>query len=1172
MSLAQLFYLKQALKKQSHQCSARKRKRKKATKRRNHFTVESLESRILLSADPATLLAPELDPAIDPNQSAIVAELDADPSDPQAENATDPQQIVISTPSTMLANPNGPVRIDLSYESANPVDDTLSGLGLRVHYDSSELTFQGLDNLFSNGLLFELESADFGNEDGAANTDQIVAVFWADNDVPVSEWPGQGTLPAQLGTLNFITAPNFSGSATINLTGDPALVDGILAEFVAEPITINAIDTLVVQSVVPIESGAKVNLSRAINDDVLNLINTETGGQGNPDVTLVGDNEGAIAGSIVLDSSGSSFKFVKTGGPLAPDNYTLMLTSATDAIKDFQVGELLDGDANGVAGTDFNTSFQIGALNSVVVSIPDFARGSGQPVDVPATQQGLPITISDGTGVTDVSFILNYDPDLLNITAISGPAGATVTSDLGTNAGSVSIDISSLNLGAGIQDLLTLTADVPSTAPYLAKQVLDISNLVVNDGAIGSDADDGVHVVAFFGEATGSGDYSSLDSQRILRNAVGLDSGFENFAVLDPVIVGDITGDGTISSLDAGRVIQEVVFGNRDEIPDFPGDPTVILDAPDPHVFFDQDLTANPGETITVPLNMDATVDANPGSFEAADILINFDPNVLQVAQGQFGFDILPGPDIQLNPFGGDQFLARVDNVNGEIQIGMAKAVPLDLQGFNSVLVNIGFTFNGQTDETARIDLVDVSLNEDGLVVIPAPEPGPDPTDGIINPADDNNDPVLGVIGNRTVDEGTELSFTATATDTDAGDTLTFNLETGAPSGASIDPTTGVFSWTPTEDQGPGSFDVTVRVTDDGSPNRFDEETITITVNEVNVAPVLGAIGDRTVQENTELSFTATATDADLPANTLTFSLDAGAPAGATIDPTTGVFSWTPTETQDGDHTVTVRVTDDGTPVLDDFETFTINVGQDPNQNPVLGAIGDQTVDEETELSFTATATDADLPANTLTFSLDAGAPAGATIDPTTGVFSWTPTETQDGDHTVTVRVTDDGTPTLDDSETFTITVNEVNVAPVLGAIGNQTVQENTELSFTATATDADLPANTLTFSLDAGAPAGATIDPTTGVFSWTPTSGQLGDHTVTVRVTDDGTPVLDDFETFTINVGQDPNQNPVLGAIGDQTVDEETELSFTATATDADLGDALTFSLDAGAPAGGDD
>ena len=42
--------------------------------------------------------------------------------------------------------------------------------------------------------------------------------------------------------------------------------------------------------------------------------------------------------------------------------------------------------------------------------------------------------------------------------------------------------------------------------------------------------------------------------------------------------------------------------------------------------------------------------------------------------------------------------------------------------------------------------------------------------------------------------------------------------------------------------------------------------------------------------------------------------------------------------------------------------------------------------------------------------------------------------------------VTDDGTPNLSDSETITVTVNEVNVAPVLDAVGDQTVDEQTLL------------------------------------------------------------------------------------------------------------------------------
>src|SRR5205807_5665924 len=58
--------------------------------------------------------------------------------------------------------------------------------------------------------------------------------------------------------------------------------------------------------------------------------------------------------------------------------------------------------------------------------------------------------------------------------------------------------------------------------------------------------------------------------------------------------------------------------------------------------------------------------------------------------------------------------------------------------------------------------------------------------------------------------------------------------------------------------------------------------------------------------------FPSTATDHDLPANTLTFSL-VGAPAGASIDAATGVFTWTPSEAQGpGSYSFQVRVTDDG--------------------------------------------------------------------------------------------------------------------------------------------------------------------------------------------------------------------------------------------------------------------
>ena len=111
-------------------------------------------------------------------------------------------------------------------------------------------------------------------------------------------------------------------------------------------------------------------------------------------------------------------------------------------------------------------------------------------------------------------------------------------------------------------------------------------------------------------------------------------------------------------------------------------------------------------------------------------------------------------------------------------------------------------------------------------------------------------------------------------------------------------------------------------------------------------------------------------------------------------------------------------------------------------------------------------------------------------------------TESQDGDHTITVQVTDGS---LTDSETLTVTVNEVNVAPVLNAIGDKGTSELVELTFTATASDTDVVdnvVNTLTFSFDGTFPSGAAITDD-GNFTWTPTESQDGDHTITVQVTD---------------------------------------------------------------------
>ena len=404
-----------------------------------------------------------------------------------------------------------------------------------------------------------------------------------------------------------------------------------------------------------------------------------------------------------------------------------------------------------------------------------------------------------------------------------------------------------------------------------------------------------------------------------------------------------------------------------------------------------------------------------------------------------------------------------------------------------------------------------------------------------------NSPPVLGSIGPKSVDEGTMLSFTATASDPDVPpQTLTFSLGSGAPSGASIT-SGGYFTWTPTEAQGPGVYNINITVSDGVA---IDYEVISVTVYEVNTPPELDPIGPKTVDELATLSFTATASDSDIPAQSLTFSLGAGAPPGASIT-SGGMFTWIPTEAQGpGVYSINITVSDG---MVTDYEVITVTVNE-VNLAPILDPIGAKTVNELSLLTFTATASDSDIPAQTLTFSLGSGAPTGALIDAVTGIFTWTPTEAQGpGDYTIRVIVSDGN---LTDYEDVTVTVNEVNVAPVLNPIGAKSIDELSTLSFTATATDSDLPSQTLTFSLGSGAPSGASIT-SAGVFTWTPTEAQGPGSFVVRIIVSDG--FLTDYEDITITVNE-VNLPPVLSPIGSKTVNEGSLLQFTITASDPDI------------------
>ena len=296
-------------------------------------------------------------------------------------------------------------------------------------------------------------------------------------------------------------------------------------------------------------------------------------------------------------------------------------------------------------------------------------------------------------------------------------------------------------------------------------------------------------------------------------------------------------------------------------------------------------------------------------------------------------------------------------------------------------------------------------------------------------------------------------------------------------------------------------------------------------------APVLAAISDKSGNEGSLLTFTATATDADVPAQTLTYSLVAGAPFGAAIHANTGVFTWTPLESQGGaTYPITVRVSDNSTPVMADTKTFNVTVNK-VNSAPVIAPINDQYVNELTPLSLPIPAVDNDLPPQTLTFAL-LSAPGGAALDTNTGVFTWTATEAQGpGTYPVSVSATDNGVPPLSATQSFSVVVSEANIPPTLTVPSSRTIDPLATLSVTNRATDPDIPVQTLTFALVA-APSGVNLDAASGVLTWTPTLAQGPSTNVIAVSVSDGVATVTNSFTVIVNDLQPPTITFLTNAV----------------------------------------
>ena len=107
------------------------------------------------------------------------------------------------------------IEFDISYTTSNQ-KNSLTGLGLRVHYDSSVLTPSGETNGFSALIDTFGDPAiidDNNNFDNDTSTDKYISISWVDF---YSNFPGE-ELPSKVGKLSFATSSdNFD-----SITGEP---------------------------------------------------------------------------------------------------------------------------------------------------------------------------------------------------------------------------------------------------------------------------------------------------------------------------------------------------------------------------------------------------------------------------------------------------------------------------------------------------------------------------------------------------------------------------------------------------------------------------------------------------------------------------------------------------------------------------------------------------------------------------------------------------------------------------------------------------------------------------------------------------------------------------------------------------------------------------------------
>jgi hypothetical protein len=386
-----------------------------------------------------------------------------------------------------------------------------------------------------------------------------------------------------------------------------------------------------------------------------------------------------------------------------------------------------------------------------------------------------------------------------------------------------------------------------------------------------------------------------------------------------------------------------------------------------------------------------------------------------------------------------------------------------------------------------------------------------------------------------TISFGYSYIYDVNATDVDVGDILIYSLD-AKPLNMTIDPATGIVQWTPTKQQG-GPHHVVVNVSDGHS---FVLQAFDITVTVLTVYPPVvtllsppngGNISTTTTAlswswedpDSDNISFdvylSKTRSDVAAQKSTVRVGSSISETSFSTLELEKGsTYYWTVIP-NDGENTGNCK-----------GGIWSFNVVQTAVQNkvPVITSSPASTATVGQQYQYDVKARDDDI-SDVLIFSLS-NSPDGMVINAQTGIITWTPTDAQVGNQTVTIEVSDGKVST---SQSFKITVKmvlppPVNHKPVIMTIPDRTIMVDEDYVYQVAATDVD-PGDVLSYKLE-GQPDRMVIL-SNGLLAWTPSKDQSGKHTVTINVSDGKDSTAVQFN-ITVENKKTPRTDNVLNTI----------------------------------------